>query len=74
MGSCPIDHSLTDVRKKLAEQKKFLPDEISTGVEGYLTEVVSQDELNDIFHLLKKYDLASTEERAERNVQFARYM
>lgn len=74
MGSCPIDHDLNDVRKKLAEQMEFLPEEISTGVEAYLTEAVSQAALNDIFHLLKKYDLASAEERKERDAGFAPYV
>lgn len=71
---CPIDHSVVDVKKKLAEQKAFLPVRISAGLESYITEGLAQDVLNDIFHLLKKYDLASEEERAERDEQFARYV
>lgn len=72
--SCPIDHSVADVKKKLAEQKAFLPERISVGLETYITDALSQDVLNDIFHLLKKYDLASEEERAERDDRFARYV
>ena len=74
MSSCPIDHSLEDVQKKLSEQESFLPAAIADGVNSYLTTNVSQEALNDIFHLLKKYDLATAEERTERDAQFAKYM
>lgn len=73
MGSCPIDHSLEDVHKKLREQEPFLPVTIAEGVKSYLTEAVTQEALNDIFHLLKKYDLATTEERTERDTQLIKY-
>lgn len=74
MGSCQLDHSLSDVRKKLAEQTEFLPNRLTTGLEEYLTEEVGQETLNDIFHLLKKYDLASVDEREKRDTQLARYV
>ena len=73
MSSCPIDHSLEDVRKKLNEQKLFLPEAIAEGVKSYLTEAIPQEALNDIFHLLKKYDLANAEERRERDTQLVKY-
>lgn len=74
MSSCPIDHSLEDVQKKLSEQESFLLAGLADGLKIYLTEDVSQEALNDIFHLLKKYDLASAEERTERDAQFAKYL
>ena len=74
MGSCQLDHSLSDVRKKLVEQAEFLPNHLTTGLEESLTEEVGQETLNDIFHLLKKYDLASVDEREKRDTQLARYV
>jgi hypothetical protein len=66
MGECKLDHNLEDVRKKLAEQSPFLPTSIAQQLEAYLKPDVGQATLNEIFHLLKKYDLASREERADR--------
>ena len=73
VSSCPIDHSLEDVHKKLREQEPFLPKDIAEGVKSYLTEAVTQEALNDIFHLLKKYDLANAEERTKRDTQLIKY-
>lgn len=72
--SCPIDHSLKDVRNKLTEQQPFLPERLHAGLEAYLTEAISQAALNDIFHLLKKYDLASEAEKKERDKQMEQYV
>jgi hypothetical protein len=36
---------------------------------NFLSRPLSQETLNDAFHLLKKYDLASEEERENRNSQ-----
>jgi len=73
MGSCQLDHSLGDVQKKLSEQKPFLPEHVSVRLEEFLMEEVTQEALNEIFHLLKKYDLASEPERGERDEKLARY-
>lgn len=67
--ACNIDHSIEDVMNKLESQKSFLPKEIFTGSKGFLQGNHSQEILNDIFHLLKKYDLVSEEEREMRNTQ-----
>lgn len=74
MGHCPIDHSLADVQKKLSEQETFLSSVIVEGIKKYLTEDVSQEALNDIFHLLKKYDLADAKERTKRDTKLAKYI
>ncbi len=68
--SCPIDHTKDDVRQKLAEQKPFLPTEIATNTENLLKNDLSQDTLNEVFHLLKKYDLSDEGEREKRNASF----
>lgn len=67
MSGCTIDHSLEDVRQKLAEQSSFLPEQIVRDLTQYLNESLDQERLNEVFHLLKKYDLATPEERQERD-------
>lgn len=67
MSSCNIDHSIADVEQKLADQKAFLPENLHDGAAKLLEQRPDQETLNELFHLLKKYDLASEEERAERN-------
>jgi len=69
MGTCKLDHSQEDVMNKFEAQRPFLPDEIKTKLAGYLSVVHTQAELNDMFHLLKKYDLSSATEKEERNKQ-----
>ncbi len=65
--ACNIDHSMDDVKKKLEFQSAFLPEGLYRSSDNFLKEYPTQEELNELFHLLKKYDLASEEERAERN-------
>jgi hypothetical protein len=67
MSECKLNHSLDDVRKKLGEQANFLPSEIYRKLNSFLNDHLSQEKLNVTFHYLKKYDLAPTEEREERN-------
>jgi hypothetical protein len=68
MSSCNLDHDLEDVTKKLSEQKPFLPEDLFDESNQLLEQRPDQNTLNRLFHLLKKYDLASEEEQAERNV------
>lgn len=67
MSTCNLDHTLKDVTKKLSEQKSFLPEDIFDVSNQLLEQTPNQLILNELFHLLKKYDLASEEEKAERN-------
>ncbi|KKZ98964.1 hypothetical protein [Bacillus wiedmannii] len=67
--ACNIDHSMEDVMNKLESQKSFLPEVIFKELKGFLRGNHSQEILNDVFHLLKKYDLVSEEEREMRNTQ-----
>ncbi|WP_309090463.1 hypothetical protein [Domibacillus sp.] len=71
MSECSIDHSHTDVIKKVESQKTFLPSDLYKSLYNYLQEERTQDLLNDLFHLLKKYDLVSEEERDVRNKRLA---
>ncbi|MGE7880441.1 hypothetical protein [Bacillus sp. NPDC094077] len=66
---CNIDHSIEDVMNKLESQKGFLPEVIFKELKEFLQGNHLQEILNDIFHLLKKYDLVSEEERKKRNAQ-----
>ncbi|MFE7913363.1 hypothetical protein [Bacillus mobilis] len=60
---------MEDVMNKLESQKSFLPEVIFKEVKVFLQGNHSQEILNDVFHLLKKYDLVSEEEREMRNTQ-----
>jgi hypothetical protein len=67
MGNCNIDHSQEDVIQKVESQQDFLPKLLSKDLYSFLESNRSQQTLNELFHLLKKYDLASKEEQEERN-------
>jgi hypothetical protein len=70
MGTCNLDHSHEDVIQKLESQQGFLPELIYHGLHLFLKSEHTQPTLNELFHLLKKYDLASKEEQEERNGKF----
>lgn len=67
MSECKLDHSQEDVINKFKNQHDYLPGRLGEEVELFLTRELPQHTLNDLFHLLKKYDLASNDEREERN-------
>lgn len=69
MSECKLDHSQEDVRSKYQSQEAFLPADMKSLFEQFLTKEHTQDLLNEVFHLLKKYDLASEEEKNQRNNQ-----
>lgn len=69
MGECKLDHSVEDVQKKLAEQVPFLPGNKVEQLGALLETNLTQEQLNELFHLLKKYDLATPEERSKREEQ-----
>jgi hypothetical protein len=70
MGSCDIDHAQEDVLQKLQTQEAFLPASLVEPLRRFIQAGQSQLVLNELFHLLKKYDLAAAEEREARNEQF----
>lgn len=67
MSRCTIDHTVEDVVRKLNEQQAFIPEAIYEDGMRLLAETIEQDTLNELFHLLKKYDLADEDEREHRN-------
>ncbi len=67
MSTCNIDHTHDEVRAKLESQRDFLPEPLYAQIAGYLQHARSQEERNALFHLLKKYDLSTSEEQESRN-------
>lgn len=67
MSECKIDHTPEDVKKKFESQIEFLPADMKPLFETFFSGEHSQDILNDVFHLLKKYDLVSKDEQEARN-------
>jgi ribosomal protein L15 len=66
MSSCKIDHTIDDVTKKLKEQTPYMDHSLVEKCFNFLSTSVSQAELNELFHLLKKFDLASEDEKKIR--------
>jgi hypothetical protein len=67
MSECKLDHTKEDVRNKYESQAAFLPEDMKPLFTRFFSEDHTQDLLNEVFHLLKKYDLSSEEERNARN-------
>lgn len=67
MAECKIDHTIEDVRNKYESQADFLPEDLKPLFEVFFNKEHTQEILNDVFHLLKKYDLSSDEEKETRN-------
>ncbi len=67
MSECKLNHSQEEVRNKYQSQEAFLPVDMKPLFEQFFSKEHTQDLLNEVFHLLKKYDLASEEDRNERN-------
>ncbi|RFU70964.1 group-specific protein [Peribacillus saganii] len=74
MGLCNIDHTTEDVKKKYESQKSFLPDAYYSYFDQFLQEDKPQEALNELFHLLKKYDLVTEEERISRNKEIVKLL
>lgn len=67
MSTCKINHSYEDVSQKLHDQTSFLNAQLVWKCTQFLSTDVSQVDLNELFHLLKKYDLSTEEEKSIRN-------
>jgi hypothetical protein len=70
MSQCSIDHTAKDVQTKYESQKEFLPTELLELFDTFFKTSQTQETLNEIFHLLKKYDLSSEDEKVTRNEKF----
>ncbi|PAE26641.1 group-specific protein [Bacillus sp. 7894-2] len=66
MSECKLDHTPEDVQNKFQQQRSFLPEDMTPLFQAFFLEEHTQDILNEVFHLLKKFDLASEEEQTER--------
>ncbi|MFP3441236.1 hypothetical protein R0K18_26240, partial [Pantoea sp. SIMBA_133] len=69
MGKCTIDHSYEDVKTKLDNQSPYMPDSLVQEAYDFLHQTITQETLNELFHLLKKYDLASEPDRRNRDAE-----
>jgi hypothetical protein len=67
MSTCKLNHSNEDVIAKVELQKSHLPEKLAEGIFNLLQTNPSQVLLNELFHLLKKYDLSSPNEQDLRN-------
>jgi len=67
MSTCKLNHSTEDVIAKVELQKSHLPETLAEGLFKILQTKPSQVLLNELFHLLKKYDLSSQNEQDLRN-------
>lgn len=67
MSECKLDHSSEDVKNKYESIASFLPEEMKPLFNQFFEKEHTQNLLNEVFHLLKKYDLASEDEKSERN-------
>jgi hypothetical protein len=74
MSECKLDHSLAEVQVKLEDQRPYLPEALFLSITDVLLEPQSQDRLNELFHLLKKYDLATEEEQIARNEKLSAFV
>lgn len=66
MSECKLNHSREDVKAKYESQLPYLPEEVKPLFSRFFEGEQGQERLNEVFHLLKKFDLASSEEKAER--------
>ena len=69
MGKCTIDHSHGDVITKFENQSPYMPENVVQEIHRFLQQTIKQETLNELFHLLKKYDLSSEEEKKKRNIE-----
>jgi len=67
LGECKLNHTQEDVKSKYESQAEFLPEDMKQLFDPFFAGEHSQELLNEVFHLLKKYDLASGEEQSARN-------
>ncbi len=72
MSTCDLDHTVESVVQKLESQKEFLGPSLYEELRRFLTEKQNQETLNELFHLLKKYDLSSVEKQEERNQKMSK--
>lgn len=71
MSECKLNHTLEDVKNKFQSQVEFLPNELEPLFFSFFEKENTQELLNEVFHLLKKYDLASEDEKKQRNQQLS---
>jgi hypothetical protein len=67
MSECKLNHTHEDVQNKYVSVSAFLPEDMKPLFDQFFSKEHTQEMLNDVFHLLKKYDIAAEEEKNVRN-------
>ncbi len=68
MDPSTVDHSLKDVSRRLECQSQYMPAHLYFQLEELLHWSLDQEVVNQLYALLKKYDVLTDIEREERNV------
>ena len=68
MDPSTVDHSLKDVSRSLERQSQYMPAHLYFQLEELLNWSLDQEVVNQLYALLKKYDVLTDIEREERNV------
>ncbi|WP_236634029.1 MULTISPECIES: hypothetical protein [Exiguobacterium] len=63
-----VDHSLKDVSRRLERQSQCMPAHLYFQLEELLNWSLDQEVMNQLYALLKKYDVLTDIEREERNI------
>ncbi|WP_231557577.1 MULTISPECIES: hypothetical protein [Exiguobacterium] len=63
-----VDHSLKDVSRRLERQSQYMPAHLYFQLEELLQWSLDQQVVNQLYALLKKYDVLTDIEREERNI------
>lgn len=68
MDPSTVDHSINDVSRRLERQSQCMPAHLYFQLEELLNWPLEQEVLNQLYALLKKYDVLTDIEREERNI------
>ncbi|MCC9625154.1 MULTISPECIES: hypothetical protein [Exiguobacterium] len=63
-----VDHSIEDVSRRLERQSQCMPAHLYFQLEELLNWSLEQEVVNQLYALLKKYDVLTDIEREERNI------
>lgn len=68
MDPSTVDHSIEDVSRRLERQSQCMPAHLYFQLEELLNWSLEQEVVNQLYALLKKYDVLTDIEREERNI------
>ncbi len=68
MDPSTVDHSIEDVSRRLERQSQCMPAHLYFQLEELLNWSLEQEVVNQLYALLKKYDVLTDIEREVRNI------